>query len=127
MEVSIPRTIRSHFDREFSHVADKFETFDLKKPDWRNHELLAAARPGVYVWVDAAKDGVMKVGLSLVNARARALQHLRDDTGGQMAAMADNPEARLVLYTLGEDDKHWAAALEIYFERELRPKIASLR
>lgn len=127
MEVSISPTIRRHFDDEFSPVADKFETFDLQKPDWRNHELLAAARPGVYVWFDAARDKVMKVGLSLVNARARALQHLRDDTGGKMAAMAENPDARLVLYTLAEEDKHWAAALEIYFERELDPLVRSLR
>lgn len=127
MEASIPFKIQSAFENEFSPVAGKFETLTLSMPDWRNHELLTAARPGVYVWFNSAEDKVVKVGLSVVNARARALQHLRDDTGGQMAAMADNPDSQLVLYTLDEKDKHWAAALEIYFENVLEPEVRSLR
>ena len=119
--------IRSVFEREFGPMASKFGYFDIGSDDWRNGDLIEAARPGVYVWYDWERDRVIKVGLSMINARARALQHLRDDTGGTMAAMRDQAGTRLILFTLPEEDKHWAAALEPYLERVLEPEIPSKR
>ena len=119
--------VRRAFEREFWPIAGKFDHFVLAVGEWRDHDLHAAARPGVYVWFDGSRDRVVKVGVSLVNARARALNHLRDDTGGTMAALAKEPQTRMILFTLQEADKHWAAALEIYLERVLDPEIKSAR
>lgn len=120
-------SVRRAFEREFWPVAGKFDHLVLAAGKWRDHSLNVAARPGVYVWFDGDRERIIKVGMSLVNARARALNHLRDDTGGAMAALADQPLARMVLFTLDEADKHWATALEIYLERVLDPEIKSER
>lgn len=119
--------IRRAFNREFWLHAGKFEEYVLAEDQWRDRDLHGAIRPGVYIWIDVGRDAIIKVGLSAVNPRARALQHIRDDTAGEMSALADNPDARMVLYTLAEEDKHWAAALEIYLERELQPEIQAKR
>jgi len=125
MTITSLTDIRRAFEREFQPNVEKFDYFVLASDDWRNHDLIRAARPGVYVWWDGAHNRVMKVGMSSINARARALQHLLHNTGDKMAALADQPHTRMILFTLEESDKHLAADLEIYLERVLEPEIPS--
>lgn len=119
---SVPDILRA-FRREFQPITGKFSCFRLQRDSWREHSLTAAARPGVYVWFDKSASRVVRVGLSLINARARALQHIRDNTGGKMTALADKDSLLLILFTVAEQDKHWASALEIYLEQALVPTI----
>ena len=118
--------IYSIFMSEFYQLADRFIikvlTFDeaetSKDPD--------VARGGVYVWwVD---NQVYKVGRSLENSRKRALEHIRDNTGGKMAEFKNNPGARLILYNIkNEGNLHWMIALEYFFEWILEPVIPAER
>ena len=123
MQIANPDDLHYALAREFAFIEDRFEFFVLEHSDFRNPDLILAARPGTYVWWDG-KD-VVRIGVSLVNARARALDHIRDDTGGICGALAENQSARLVLFTLEPEDAHWAAALEVYLERVLSPLIPS--
>lgn len=113
--------IRQTFDREFGPVADKFEFIVLSGDEAASATDPVVARPGVYVhWKD---DQAIRIGRSFSNARKRALEHIRDNTGETMAELKDDPEARLVLFTVAPEDYHWAAALEIYLEDNLDPSI----
>lgn len=119
------REIQRVFEREFWHVAGKFDILLLNGTEaWKSQDL-RVARPGVYVWLNAGQ--VMKVGRHLTNARARALEHVRDNTGQQLAALKDAPETQLMLFTVVNEDRHWAAALEIYLENRLEPVVRSKR
>lgn len=117
--------IKMVFDREFWSVAGKFDTIFLHGNEAWESQDLRVARPGVYIWW---KDGqVLKVGRNLTNARKRALEHVRDDTGRSMAILKDDPKVQLILFTVHPKDYHWVAAVEIYLENELSPKIKSKR
>jgi recombinational DNA repair ATPase RecF len=94
-----PTEIRKLFELEFGSIADKFDYFALDAGDWRNHKLLDAARPRVYVWYDGCQERVVKVGCSLVNARARALEHLRDNTGDTMSEFAHRSDVTMILFS----------------------------
>ncbi len=118
--------IRQAFEREFGNLAAKFQLLELHGLAAASDADPRAARPGVYVHWKAGT--VIRVGRSLSDARRRALEHIRDDTGRSMAALKDDPDARLLLFTVERDDDcHWIAALELFFERSLKPLIPPKR
>lgn len=125
MSTTTANQVKQVFQEEFGPIAEKFETFELVHVDFRNSSLTQAARPGTYVWWDGER--FVRVGVSLINARARALQHIRDNTGGICSGLAENQNARLILFTVEPRDIHWAAALEVYLENKLDPVIPSKR
>ena len=114
------------FDTEFSAHKHKFEFIDLIGINIRDKQEPRVARPGVYVFW---KDGkVIKVGKSLSNARKRALEHFRDNTGKTMADLNGDPTLHLLLFTVQKrEDEHWVIALEDFFEWKLKPEIPADR
>lgn len=119
-----PEHIIERFRTEFGGLADLFTVFVLSYAEAACASDPPVARPGVYVHFD--QSGVVKVGRSFSNARKRALDHIRDDTGGRMASLGSDASDRLVLLTVAEE-LHWVAALEVYFERTLNPSVRSRR
>ena len=117
--------VRRTFEREFESVRHKFSCVSLAYSEAKEDQRQRVWNPGVYVWTDGKV--VVKVGRSLSNARMRALEHIPADTGGRCGAMSTNESARLILFTLDPEDSHWAAALEIYLERQLNPAVPSKR
>lgn len=119
--------IKEMFIVEFAFLQDKFVIFDLNIEEARESNAEHIWKPGVYVFWHP-KRGVIKIGRHLTNARKRAFEHLRDNTGGTMSKLLGDSETRLLLFTVKNDnDKHWPAALEIYFEERLKPEIKANR
>jgi hypothetical protein len=82
--------------------------------------------PGIYVHWCAGE--IFRVGRSFSNARKRALEHIRDNTGQRMAALRNNPQAWLILFTVNPGDElHWVTALEVFLEHRFKPSIPSKR
>jgi hypothetical protein len=123
--VSIDKIIEI-FNQEFGIVSEKFRINNIALTEAAESTIEYVANPGVYVFWRPQR--VIKVGRHLTNARKRALEHLGANTGGSMAALADDPDVRLVLFSLiNQDDKHWAAAVEIFLEGALDPEVRSGR
>ena len=118
-------SIRRAFEREFWPVAGKFDQLTLSVSEANESQDLRVARPGVYVWVTGGR--VFKVGRSLTNARKRALEHIRDNTGGALKELSLKEDTHLMLFTVHQDDYHWPAALEVYLERVLDPEVKTKR
>ena len=119
--------IKDIFEAEFQSVRSKFAIYDLPLSEAEHSQKPHIWKPGVYVFwhPDCA---VVKVGRHLTNSRKRAFEHLRNNTGGKMAVLKDDKEARLLLFNVKESrDKHWVAALEVFFEERLSPEISSGR
>jgi hypothetical protein len=118
--------IRELFDHEFLAVKGKFMIFDLplsKAPSEKDEFICCA---GVYVFWHP--NNVIKVGRHLKNSRMRALQHIQDNTAGLMRDLIHDSSVRLLLFNvIDPKNKHWVAALEIYFETTLGPEIRSKR
>ena len=115
--------IRALFEKEFGEIAKKFvikehnikEALDSKDPD--------VTKPGVYVYWNPHL-GVVRVGVSFVNSRKRALAHIFANTGGIMEGLANDNQTRILLYNIRKkEDSHWIIALEKYFEKRLKPCI----
>lgn len=119
-----PEQIIERFRAEFGGLAELFNVIILSYAEAASISDPLVTRPGVYVHFD--RGGVVKVGRSFSNARKRALEHVRDNTGGSMASLGSDASDRLVLFTVAED-LHWVAALEVYFERTLNPSVRSRR
>lgn len=101
-------------------------TLDIAETD--NGE--AVNKPGVYVfWKETS--GVIKVGKSQSNSKARALQHIRDNSKNdkiQMADLNDDKSCHVLLFNvLSHDDIHWILGLEYFMETRLDPKIPATR
>lgn len=119
--------IKHLFEKEFGSLSEKFVIIELQIDTASDSQLPYIANPGVYVYWHPRK-GVIKVGRHLNNSRKRALEHIRDNTGGTMAELLADNTARLLLFNVrDEKDVHWVAALEVYFESTLQPKIRSER
>jgi len=115
------------FHREFGSIASRFKLFNLGLGEARDSKDPEITKPGVYVFWSPSSN-VIKVGRHLVNSRKRAFEHIRDNTGAEMGKLEEDDNARLFLLNIQYDeDLHWVAALEIFFERELRPSIRSKR
>lgn len=112
------------FRAEFGDLAHLFAVFVLSYAEAARTPDPLVARPGVYVHCD--HSGIVKVGRSFSNARKRALEHVRDDTGGRMGSFGSAASDRLVLFTVAQE-LHWVAAFEVYFEQTLNPSVRSRR
>jgi len=125
-------TARSLFKKEFGFLESRFEIYEVPAHGAREAEGEHIWKPGAYVLYHP-DFGILKVGRHLTNARKRALDHIRDNTGAgepfEMKAMGADPRTRLMLFVVKDEKKdwHWPAALEIYLERELEPRIRSKR
>jgi hypothetical protein len=107
------------FNKEFSTIKGRFSIIDVSVSDAGNSKIENIWNPGVYVFFHPQR-GVIRVGRSFDNARKRALQHIRDNTGGVMADLLTDPEASLILFSVNnKEDYFWAASLEVYLEKEL--------
>jgi hypothetical protein len=91
--------IRALFAQEFGALADRFTVLEIPSPNVAACTDPGVWHPGVYVWWYPGK-GVMKVGRHFTNSRKRALEYLRDNTGGAMAALATDSTAKLLLFFL---------------------------
>ena len=112
---------------EFNSTGESFKCFILEQNEWRDRTLLEAARSGVYVWFDTERKRVVRVGMSSVNARARALKHLRDNTGEIMTVLAKQSRLKLILFTRDDNDRGSIAEFEKHLENTLAPLIPSLK
>ncbi|MBT5269869.1 MAG: hypothetical protein HOL70_10545 [Candidatus Marinimicrobia bacterium] len=110
-------------DDEFGALAKRFQFHNIplnQARDWKDKNV---AMPGVYVfWT---RDyGIIRVGRSYDNTRKRALTHLPANTGGMVSMLKGDDSDRLLLFNSDvKENRHWIAALEIYFERVLIPKV----
>ena len=115
------------FEKEFWAHRNKFEVYDLPLAKAENSHEQHIWKPGVYVFWHPTR-GVIKVGRHFTNSRKRAFEHLRDNTGGVMTALKGDEGTRLLLFNVKEsEDKHWIAALEVFFEEQLSPEVKSGR
>ena len=122
----ITETVKSRFQDEFAELRDRFEVIDLALEEVVESQAGNIWNPGTYVF--CGKDEVIRIGRSFTNSKKRALEHIRDNTGGTMAALPDNENARLLLFNVKNDeDRHWVAALEVFFEDTLDAKIPAGR
>lgn len=118
--------VQDRFRNEFKDIANKFIIYNLSISEAKVSEAEHVWKPGVYVYW--ATNKVIKVGRHLTNSRKRALEHIRDNTGGSMHSLQEDPRVRLLLFNLKKkEDLHWAAALEIFFELNLNPEIRAGR
>jgi hypothetical protein len=113
------------FRQEFAAIAEHFYVNTLSLAEAKTSKNKEIIRPGVYVlWTNG---DVIKVGRAFDNARKRALTHMPADTGGKLAALGADAGARAFFFTLKDDKLHWAPALEVFFERALKPEVPSKR
>lgn len=108
--------VKKAFEEEFAEIRHKFEVLELPVSEASTCSEPYVANPGVYIFWHSER-GVIKVGRHLTNSRKRALEHIKENTGGTMAELRDDQRAKLMLFNLKDSkSKHWAAALEIFFE-----------
>ena len=141
-QFNIVNQVQESFEKEFHFIKDKFVVLDLLE-NQSPMELDAVRKlklpidgedmvwhPGVYVFIG---DGaVYRVGRSLDNSRKRVMEHLVDRTefkGIGVWDIKDMADKAILLFNLKnpKEDIHWLAALEIFLEREFKPKIPSGR
>ena len=117
------------FDDEFIQIKDKFVIYNLSLEEAEYSNEPHIWKSGVYVFWHPERK-VIKVGRHLTNSRKRAFEHIKGNvnTGGTMAELKNQKETRLLLFNVIQPkDKHWVAALEIFFEEILNPQIKSGR
>jgi hypothetical protein len=112
------------FKTEFSALIERFDYIDLAGVAIRESQDPRIARAGVYIFY---KDGeVLKVGKSLSNARRRALEDFRDNTGKIMKNLDGDSGLHLLLFTVDKrENEHWIIVLEDFFEWKLELKFRS--
>jgi len=119
--------IKNLFTKEFGALQNLFKIFDMPLKEVEGIKDPLITMPGIYVFWHPVRS-VIKVGRHFTNSKKRALEHLRDNTGGVMAELKNDERTRLLLFNMKEiKDKHWVAALEIYFEEHLSPEVKSNR
>lgn len=117
------RDIIEIFENEFAPIKERFIVISLSVEEALNSNQEFVWHPGVYVWFHADK-GVIRVGRSFTNSRKRALDHIAANTGGVLSEIAMNKETKILLFNIIDpNDLHWVAALEVYFEKQLKPVV----
>lgn len=121
--------VKNLFLSEFREISDKFAIIEVSLNKAAEDKSEYVWHPGVYVFWSNNK--VIKVGRHLENSRKRALDHVTADMHNEeftIAKLANEEETILLLFNLKDhQDRHWAAALEIFFEERLQPAIKSKR
>lgn len=115
--------IKELFLQEFSSVKERFDLHEFSMTSNPNNN--EHCKPGVYVFFK--EERVWKVGKSNENARKRALEHFRDDTGSAigkgMKQFENDPNMILLLFLVkNQKDVHWVFALEAFFEQTFRDR-----
>lgn len=129
------------FYEEFSFVKDKFEIIDLLENDSpmdsntiRHLELPSTDynivwHPGVYVFF--GNKNTYRVGVSIINSRARVMEHLVAGTsknGYSIWDINEYSDKSILLFNVKEiKDRHWLLAMEAFLEETLKPLIKSGR
>lgn len=119
--------VKQVFDGEFSVIRKLFCVIELSVREAKDSKEGCIWHPGVYVWHHPDK-GVLKVGRHFTNARKRALEHIRDNTGGVMGKYGNDQKTQLILFNVKDPaNYHWVAAVEVFLEKELNPYVPSKR
>ncbi|NOZ45589.1 MAG: hypothetical protein GXO79_02285 [Chlorobi bacterium] len=123
------------FKTEFKPIIDKFEIIKvLNGKSFTRKNVLDAKHdfiyyPGVYVFYGDNKT--WKVGRHLTNSRMRTMQHIDANTRNKdynIKELEKVSDAEIILFNVKKiEDNHWVAAVEIFLERKLNPKIPSER
>jgi hypothetical protein len=114
--------LKTVLKKEFGLIADKFNVLSLLPEDRQSKDEIFC-KPGVYVFYKG--DRIWKIGKHNSNARKRALEHFRDDTGSNigngMKKFEHDQRMHLSLFLLKDNkDVHWIYALECFFENKFR-------
>jgi len=133
--------IIAEFKKEFGFISDKFEFLDLlgngSPMDSETIEYLKLPsdaynvvwHPGVYFFI--GNNSVYRVGVSMVNSRARVMQHLEACTSKNGIGIWDidkfDDKSILLINVKDKKDRHWLLAIEAYFEQSLKPLIGADR
>jgi hypothetical protein len=137
----IKEQIITAFKHEFHFVQDKFEIIDLlgnESPmDYHiidglklpNDNYNIVWHPGVYLFL--GNGFVYRVGVSMINGRARVMEHLDACTSTDNCGIWDInnfDDKSILLFTIkNKNDRHWLLALEAYLEEKFTPLIRSRR
>ena len=137
----IKEQVISAFNSEFYFLIDKFEIIDLLGDNSQmDYEIISNLKlptddynivwhPGVYLFL--GNNLVYRVGVGMINARARVMEHLDACTSAGNCGIwdIDNFDDRsILLFTVkNKNDRHWLLALEAYFEIKFRPLIKAGR
>ena len=122
--------IISTFIEEFTPILDTFNIIPLSIYQAYDSNDERVWKPGVYVFWHNEK--IIKVGRHLTNSRKRALEHIRDNTQSKEFEMSSlktstEPCGVVLINCINDKHAHWAAAIEIYMEDNLKPIIKSKR
>lgn len=138
---TIKQQIIAAFEQEFSFIIEKFEVIDLlldnspmdykvihslKLPSETNNIVW---HPGVYAFI--GNNLLYRVGVSMINSRARVMQHLEASTRQGEYGIWDIqrfPDKSILLFNVkNQADKHWLLSLEAFLEIKFQPKIRAGR
>lgn len=117
--------IKEIFYEQFYFIKDKFTFYNFSVTDYNflvsNKENIN--KPGVYIFY--MYDQIWKVGKHLLNAKKRALEHFRDDTGANigkgMKQYEHDENMNLILIIPNKDeDIFWILSIEYYFESRFK-------
>ncbi len=129
-------SIIKEFEKEFGFLRDKFtiikllsegtnERRVLKDKEIREVKLDYVYHPGVYVFY--GNGSPYRVGRHFDNTRLRVLEHIRDNTNKgeySISQLNEFDDREIILFNLIKpEDKHWAAALEVFLEDKLKPEL----
>ena len=121
--------IHSVFNAEFHIIAHKFVVLEVELSSLLSSKADFIYHPGVYVHYNKAE--IIKVGRHLTNSRKRAYEHVQDGTqfeGFSMSSLKEDESAGVVLINVVDPaDYHWVAAVELFLEKALQPRIKSKR
>jgi hypothetical protein len=140
-EFTVKQKVIQEFEKEFAHIASKFEIMDLLSNnsimDYETIEYLKLPsddyniiwHPGVYVFIGNNK--VYRVGVSLNNSRKRVMEHIKVQTRQDEYCVEDisafDDKATLLFNVKNKEDRHWLLALEVYLEQKFKPLIKANR
>ena len=121
--------INKIFNAEFGVIKEKFIFLDMKIEEAKESKQDFIWHPGVYIFY--TKNEIIKVGRHLENSRKRALEHINEGTKNSNFNMKvdfkQEKDSLLLINCIRKEDSHWVAAIEIYLEEQLNPKIKSKR
>ena len=122
--------IKSLFETEFGLIANKFTVNEFQVYQARVSNNTDITKAGVYVYLhpDYPNYGVVRIGVSMRNARKRALEHIDDNTGGIMTSLGTDILTKIIFLNIRDVNSiHWVVALEKFLENTLKPHVPPKR